>query len=310
MYYPYLRGRQFELIALREYAKVKGNNNNIIPIIEPVRTSFNSIKIALPILIANDVKFALIMNPILGDFKTENTNSAFDLINNNLKDELESISSWIPTFYVSNNYKQINDIITKHQLVNVMLMCSETVDSTDPDFISLTQLKNVKAIVSKEYRSLKRAFSNLAFIRLDDKFKAQKRNIDYLPLSEEKFTEENLFYEEDGFKGFSDYTPLNSDFTEGGSTPYSVAIHLTYKKSNREVWIRHFASQKNSDNNSDIQGKFAEAAEKAVSFIKEAHLTTNAALELVDYFEKAKYPGLGMLKKITIKNHLELMNNN
>lgn len=310
MYYPYLRGRQFELIALREYARVKGDNNNIIPIIEPVRTSFNSIKIALPILIENDVKFALIMNPILGDFKTENINSAFDLIINNLKNELEDRSSWIPTFYVSNNYKEINSIISKYQLVNVMLMCSETVDSTNPDFISLTKLGNVNVIVSKENRSLKRAFNYLDFILLDDKFKAQKRNIDYLPLPEEKFTEEHLFYKEDGFKGFSDYTPLNSDFTEGGSTPYSVAIHLTYKKSNGEVWIRHFTSQKNSDNNSDIQGKFAEAAKKAVSFIKEVNLTTYAAQELVDYFEKAKYPGLGMIKKITIKNHLELMNNN
>ena len=116
-------------------------------------------------------------------------------------------------------------------------MCSETVDSTNPDFISLTQLENIKTIISKENRSLKRAFKNLDFIRLDDKFNAQKRNIDYLPLSEEKFTEEHLFYEDDGFKGFSDYTPLSSDFTEGGSTPYSVAIHLTYKKSQHYLKI-------------------------------------------------------------------------
>ena len=309
MYYPYLRGRQFELIALREYAQVKGDNNNIIPIIEPVRASFNSIKIALPILTKNEVKFAIIMNPTLGDFKAESSSSSFDIIIGNLKVELSDSSTWIPTFCISNNYNEINKIITKSNLQNVMLMCSENVDSTNPDFIALTQLVNIKTILSKENRSLKRAFKNLDFIRLDDKFNAQKRNIDYLPLSEEKFTEEHLFYEEDGFKGFSDFTPLSSDFTEGGSTPYSIAIHLTYKKSNGEVWIRHFASQRNSDNKSDIQGKFAEAAEKAVNFIKEINLSTNAAQELVEYFENAKYPGLGMIKKITIKNHLELMNN-
>lgn len=308
MYYPYLRGRQFELIALREYAQVKGDNNSIIPIIEPVRTSFNSIKIALPILTKNEVKFALIMNPTLGDFKAESAHSAFNLIFDNLKDELRDTSTWIPIFCVSNNYKEIINLITKYNIENVMLMCSEMVDSTNPDFISLTQLDTVKTIISKENRSLKRAFKNLDFIRLDDNFNAQKRNIDYLAMAEEKFTEEHLFYEDDGFKGFSDFTPLSSDFTEGGITPYSVAIHLTYKKSNGEVWIRHFASQKNSDNNSDIQGKFAEAAEKAVKFIKEVNLKTKAAQELVDYFETKKYPGLGMIKKITIKNHLELMN--
>ena len=58
MYYPYLRGRQFELIALREYAECKGNNNNIIPIIEPVKKTFNSMRLALPKLIDNNVRFA------------------------------------------------------------------------------------------------------------------------------------------------------------------------------------------------------------------------------------------------------------
>lgn len=308
MYYPYLRGRQFELIALREYAQVRGDNNKIIPIIEPVRTSYNSMKIALPTLTKNKVKFALILNPNLGDFKQESANSAFENIARELNDELSDVSAWIPTFSLSNNYNEINQLILTYKLENVMLVCSDMVDSTNPDFIKLSKLENIKSIVSKENRSLKRTFKDLDFIRLDDNFNAQKRNIDYLHLSEEKFTEEHLFFEEDGFKGFSDFTPLNSDFTEGGSTPYSVAIHLTYKKSNGEVWIRHFASEKNSDNVSDIQGKFAEAAEKAVRFIKEAKISTSAAQELVDYFKSAKYPGLGMLKKITIKNHLELMN--
>ena len=67
MYYPYLRGRQFELIALREYALQRGDNNNIVPIIEPVRKTFNSMKLALPKLIEGDVKFALILNPQVGE---------------------------------------------------------------------------------------------------------------------------------------------------------------------------------------------------------------------------------------------------
>jgi len=67
MYYPYLRGRQFELIALREYALQRGDNNNIIPIIEPVKKTFNSMKLALPKLIEGDVKFALIINPQVGE---------------------------------------------------------------------------------------------------------------------------------------------------------------------------------------------------------------------------------------------------
>ena len=39
MYFPYLRGRQFELLALRELANQKLLGEHIIPIIEPVKLS-------------------------------------------------------------------------------------------------------------------------------------------------------------------------------------------------------------------------------------------------------------------------------
>ena len=39
MYFPYLRGRQYELIALRELLENNKLSNNVIPIIEPVRLS-------------------------------------------------------------------------------------------------------------------------------------------------------------------------------------------------------------------------------------------------------------------------------
>jgi hypothetical protein len=42
MYYPILRARQFELIALRELAENKKTQKFVTPILEPVRTSFNT----------------------------------------------------------------------------------------------------------------------------------------------------------------------------------------------------------------------------------------------------------------------------
>ena len=41
MYFPYLRGKQFELIALREFATQHPNAEKIVPIIEPVKSTFN-----------------------------------------------------------------------------------------------------------------------------------------------------------------------------------------------------------------------------------------------------------------------------
>jgi hypothetical protein len=304
MYFPYLRGRQFELIALREYASQRGDKNNIIPIIEPVKSTFNSMKLALPKLVDGNVKFALILNPQDGDFKK--INEKVEVVAK-LNDELKDLSKWIPAYRLNNNYKDILSQITKYSYVNVMLICTENTDTDDENFTALSLMDNIKYIVSKENRTLKRKLRGKDFIILSDNFKAQKRNSDYLTMPEEKFTEEHLFYKEDGYYGFSDYTTLVSDFIEGGAAPYAVAIHLTYKKENEEIWIKHFTSNTNDDQ-SNIQGKFAEAAEKAVKFLDLKNIHTSASEELRSYFHGINYPGLGMVKKISIKNHLELIN--
>lgn len=303
MYYPYLRGRQFELIALREFALQRGDRNNIVPIIEPVKKTFNSIKIAISKFIEGDMKFALVLNPQVGEI------GRIDDIVDSLRDKLADTSRWIPTFIIGNNYREITDAIRKFDYENVMLICSDETDSSNAEFEQLIFSSEVKYVVSKESRTLKRKLSGSGkdLIRLDDNFNVQKRNRDYLNMPEEKFSEEHLYYSEDGYAGFSDYTVLGSDFKVGGGAAYAVAIHLSYKKDNNEVWIRHFTSTSNQDR-ANIQGKFAEAAIKAVAFFDEYEIYSNSANELRGYIEKGKFPGLGMVKKIAIKNHLELIN--
>lgn len=303
MYYPYLRGRQFELIALREYAQQHGVINNIIPIIEPVRNTFNSMKLAIPIIIAQRIKFALILNPQVGEI-----NKAHEILDS-LNIVLGDQSNWIPAFILNNNYKQVTSLISEFGLSNVMLICKESIDSSNPDFELLAFAENVKYIVSEENRVLKRKLIGRGkqLIRLDDNFNAQKRNSDYLSMPDEKFSEEHIFYSEDGYQGFSDYSVVVSDFVEGGAAPFAVAIHLTYEKEDKEVWIRHFVSDTNDDR-SNIQGKFAEAASKAVNFLNAENIHSYASEELRNYYNNKTYPGLGMIKKISIKNHLELIN--
>jgi hypothetical protein len=58
MYYPYLRGKQFELIALREFAD-QYDNYNVMPIIEPVKLAFNSMILAISMMKNRGLKFAL-----------------------------------------------------------------------------------------------------------------------------------------------------------------------------------------------------------------------------------------------------------
>jgi len=310
MYFPYLRGRQFEMIALREYAAQKGEKNNIIPIIEPVKNTFNTMKRALAIMSEHNVKYAIILNPCVGDIakdKTMTIERSTDFIMESLSAELQDTSRWFPTYILTDNYSEILSQINNNDFNNVMIICSDSTDVNNADFVSLVGSERVNYIVSEENRKLKSLYNETKkIIRLDDKYKPEKRNKDYLVKQEEKFTEEHLYYTEEGYYGFSDYTVLSNEFKEGGSLPYAVVIHLTYQKDN-EVWISHFTSETNDDQ-SNIQGKFAEALAKAVEFLKTTGLSNSSITELKEYYSLHKYPGLGVLKKIAVKNHLELMN--
>ena len=65
MYYPYLRAKQYELKALREFSAEHKGQNSIMPIIEPVKQQPNALNIAIEEMLANGLKFVLILNPNL-----------------------------------------------------------------------------------------------------------------------------------------------------------------------------------------------------------------------------------------------------
>ena len=67
MYFPYLRGRQFELIALRELLENDLIGDKIVPIIEPVKPT-PTLARTLKLYTEKEHKHALIMNPEVGEF--------------------------------------------------------------------------------------------------------------------------------------------------------------------------------------------------------------------------------------------------
>ena len=101
---------------------------------------------------------------------------------------------------------------------------------------------------------------------------------------------------------------MAKDFIEGGMLPYAIAIHLTYQKSADQIFVHHFVSDNNFDQ-SNIRGKFHEAAIKIEPFFNENGLDHTAAVD--EFILKAEsedgYPGLGYIKKLSVKNHLELI---
>ena len=91
MYFPYLRGKQFELIALRELCSLFPQElNKISPIIEPVKAS-STIKSTLAEFVNRNANFNLIINPRVGDLEGQ-----YERI-------IEIITSSIPAEYKTTN---------------------------------------------------------------------------------------------------------------------------------------------------------------------------------------------------------------
>ena len=115
MYFPYLRGKQFELIALRELVDIL-NPGKVIPIIEPLKRNTKSIVTAATALAKKDIRIQLIVNPQYGEL-VNRSNDVVVLIN-----ELANagVNNIIPTFLVNSNrdYTLLRDTISENNYDN------------------------------------------------------------------------------------------------------------------------------------------------------------------------------------------------
>lgn len=312
MYYPYLRAKQFELKALREFSE-EHSGSNIVPILEPVKKQSVALERAVGDMMDNKMRFALVLNPTDGDFKHDTVSFGAWLEESKLLLNGSQGIDWIPAFICTRKLlDDIPSLIKKYQLNNVMLVFKSCMDMEDPKVSNLVNDARVEFVVnafgavgSRRLNTiLKRTGKKI--IRLDDCFKTRTRNADYALEDDELFSEEPFYYMNDGYDGFSDYTTLPSDYVEGGMMPYAVAIHLSYKKDDDRLNVHHFVSDSN-ESNTNVRGKFHEAACKIEPFF-EGKEQTSSVKELISKAEDPDgYPGLGYLKKLSVKNHLELI---
>lgn len=308
MYYPYLRAKQFELKALKDFFQECPDENRIVPILEPVNRTVTALLSAVNSFIENEKRFALIMNPRLGDFEHSTVPFSFS------QDNPEQVASdyCIPAFLVENNVDEVIGRLEDINANNVLLVFSKGADTENDNVKALVDNPKVATVVCSFSQTSRRTKSYLlglhkTIVTFEDNFNEQKRNADYLNLEDEHFSETFHYYADDNFQGFSDYTALPSSFSSEGMLPYALAIHLTYPLRDDQINIHHFVSDTNRDQ-SNIRGKFFEAAHKVVEFYGDNRFRTASVNEIIERAGSDNgFPGLGYLKKLSVKNHLELI---
>lgn len=309
-YFPYLRGKQFELIALREMCSFYEQKEIISPIIEPIKCNSTLLK-TIDCLTQHQVNFNLILNPKCGEISSDQ----YDSLITQITHTLENYNNYQPTFIINEqvDIKQLQTIIQDYGLHNISLVI--TAPSRDEaDFQALLHSTSIKYAIlydDSTIRRLSRIIRPLGaeLITLADRFNAKNKNADYADPADEFFSDDHLFFESEGYAGYGDYVTIGNQYNEGGFLPYAVAIHLTYQETPTAPFrIHHFVSDSNDDN-SDVPGKVAEALSKLVPFVEERKMNTDACQQLKQIYRDESYPGLGSIKKLSIVNHLQLVYN-
>lgn len=306
MYFPIIRGRQYDLLALRELQTRGLLSKRIVPIIEPIKLN-STLLSTVQTFEQNERNLILITNPRVGTFMG-------DLVLPSVYQQFKNIL--INDFIIIGHHlnKNSDKQITKlRQELNVKLSDLAILHSERslvPVYKKIFKIENAYINVIPSDNSYRRQLSGQELVGLDDKFNKLPRNADYLELENEFFSEEHLFFQDDGYIGFSDFSVVGEEYNENGFAPYAVAIHIVYPNKENALEIMHFVSNSNNDT-SDPAGKFSEALEKLINWhrlsVSDERMNTYAMRCFIQHHQEGTYPGLPTIKKLSIMHHLELM---
>ena len=306
MYYPYFRGKQFELITIREMAELFAEKK-FVPVIEPVREALSGLKKTLSAVCDAGGRAIVIVNPYHGDHQEDGAN-----ITGLLQEGFVGVDN-ISAGILLRSDMTVEDVMAcydhhaDHQPVLVhagftapKALATELEDGM-PGLTNIFVEDHAKLLYRKHFEQSTR-------ILVRDGFKRQ-RNADYPEM--EEFSDLHVTYGDLGMAGFGDFLIVGDTYSEGGGPAYAVAIHLTFIDPDKDdvMYIYHFVSR-TKDTPTDPAGKFAQALEKLVAKLDSgtSHiLETEAIKEFRDLHAKGHFPGLGYVKKLSMKHHIETL---
>lgn len=305
MYFPYLCGRQAELLALRDFSQHHPFDNTVLPIIEPVKADQGNLLRALAELSKGGFVPLVILNPSRLDFK-HGVDSNWV---NQLLTSSQGNSSFIPAIYC-NNQVDFNDVISflrffGEKKVAVVYGSSRL---SAAEILAIDQSPHViwEVVMPNSLGPQERAaVSSTKAVDIANCFNVQARNADYNGM--EFFSNQHLTFRQYSV-GYGDYTALATTVSETGGPASAVAIHPTYKNSDTgEVWVEHFVSSNTQQGSSTTARKFLDAAGQLCAQVaaRPNEFGNNAALTTyADQVASQHFPGLTENKRQQILHHL------
>jgi hypothetical protein len=308
VYHPYLRGKQYELVMLRENAGLLAEAR-IHPIIEPVRNDLSAIRRALDVLAGVGVECTLVINPRVGELRGQTNRILAELF----EDRPDSWSV-VDAGYIMHADSDPAELVMRAEgrlevgfaLIHGGYSDGRGLAAVSAGLPNLSRHVFLDGLAGKLY-TRHFADSGVPRVLVRDGFKQQAKNAAY-PQSDH-FSDLHITFADEGMNGFGDYLTVGAGYSESGGPAYAVAVHVTYTDDESDMQTFHFVSDQ-TDSPTDPGGKFLEALAKLVAEAERPGtrlLRTSACAEFVDLYDRGDYRGLGYAKKLSMQHHMELM---
>ena len=305
-YFPFLRGKQNELIALRELAPRIANSGLICPIIEPVNTNATT-RISFDSYVEAGMRFLFIANPRVGALlgRAEEIHREFSI-----SGVLSEYDNYIPTLniYRETAMPEIEQFACNYgTLFRAVIYRGEPISHEVRNWCvthdRIYYHVILEGIVPADF------VDNIPFARrvfLRDNFRRQVRNADY-PTTE-FFTDLNTAQGNPTGANWGDYSIVGDNYSDSGGPAYAVAIHhLHFSENGRALNVSHFLSDR-TETIADLSGKTMEAIVNLVQNLPGMMPNdTRACEEYRRMVRSGDSKGLGYLKRLGILHHLELI---
>lgn len=306
MYHPILKGKQFELAALRELV---GHipSSNVCPILEPVNSNLGPLATTVSELTTAGIASWVVINPSQSEFTGGAGSNITAALNAHLATLGDGTGSFIPCVKVR-DASDASAIALLRTFATPFVAYVEGIITP----LLVTDLMRASVVVLNPQKTGHSSWAGFPRVVLfHDGFEKKSRNLDYR--AESSYS--NLHNEYRLYPnaiGFGDYTVLSERLSEGGGPAFVVTLHLSYLDPSRLIamYVRHFSSYSDNDSQSDPGGKFREALDLLIAHILAypANFVNTAGLQDFRNLHGTRhYPGLGVVKKISVKHHIQTL---
>ncbi|KRL93489.1 sce7725 family protein [Levilactobacillus hammesii] len=293
IYFPYFRGRQYDLQALKAIAQQQILPANIIPIIEPVR-DIRGLPQTVAAFVDHAQPVVVIANPTVSDYALTQ----------------QKLYDWRP-------FRDNPALIVGHILTPTLIPDELTAPNGHQTLLVARQYDELKAaqqagwltapnylLVPPEARI--RQLLQRPTVSLFDHAWFPEHDRSYADITDGFFSDDWALTTHD-YSGYSDYTISGGHYSEHGYPARAVTLHLTYFRG-EQLRIHRFVSTDRSDYKHPKE-KFFQAVAQLAAWLPQQPLSTQtpAAKQLAAYHEQQHFPGLGVVKRLSLEHHLQVM---